>query len=156
MSIIDQIRLLMLRGDSNEEVFASIPQRLVYVETQTIDELLPQRHIVGTELAPPLFELYGLKVYESLLCGQSRPAREHKQRMRKSNSSHWIAQGATFPERGNYHKRIQKKWGKRYGFMVTPSMMLTGRGTIVLVAPFLLDELYDELNNAYHYGYRLD
>lgn len=156
MTIIDQIRIAQLSGKSDESAFSSIPQHPVYMEIQTVDSTIIDKHLTGYRLVEPLLEVFGLKVYESSLCGKSIPVREHKQRMCKANGDHWIAKGATYPERGNYHARIQKKWNKRYGFTLTPNVIITGNGSIALVSAISALELMDEYHNAYFYDYRLD
>ena len=65
----------------------------------------------------PVGTYNGLPVYLSVLCIRKVPARAHKERMRAFNfDCGGMPLSGTAPAPGGYHKRVQKKWNKRYGF----------------------------------------
>lgn len=58
----------------------------------------------------------GIEVYESPLCVRRVPVREHKEKFRTITCDTGLIRKLIAPrDRGNYHKRINKKWLKRYG-----------------------------------------
>ena len=120
MSIVDEIRTAMINKQFSKSVLDMIPQVPRYADVTSMDSLSRQRVSAGYDLADPAFEFMGIKIYESKLCGQLVPAREHIEKFRKV-----YAYPGTVPARGpNYHSRIQKKWNKRFGFKRTPDFML--------------------------------
>ncbi len=61
----------------------------------------------------------GMRVVESLMAIESRPARTHK--LTRSQIKHLekhMFKGIT------YHDRIQKKWNKRFGFKQVPGCFI--------------------------------
>jgi hypothetical protein len=122
MSIVDEIRTAMINEQFSKSVLGMIPQVPHYADVTSMDSLTRQRVSAGYNLADPAFEFMGIKIYESKLCGQLVPAREHIEKLRHVHSG-WMT--GTVPARGpNYHPRIQKKWNKRFGFKRTPDFML--------------------------------
>jgi len=73
--------------------------------TEMLDEMI-------TKINKPigiLGSLSGVKVVESTFCLDRKPIRKH---IKKS----WM--------RETYHKRIQKKWDKRFGYVETPAVFM--------------------------------
>lgn len=62
-----------------------------------------------------LHELTGVRVKVSPLCTRTGPARLHKKRRNQTDS---------------YHKRVQKKWLKRFGEKATPNAFLVNEALI--------------------------
>jgi len=75
------------------ELIRSSPPNAIIATRELIDNFQP----LIQSRAPSLF---GMRVFQSPLA--KAPARKHKKRA-------WMS--------ANYHKRIQKKWNKRFGFV---------------------------------------
>lgn len=59
----------------------------------------------------------GIQIYESAFCVE-----ETKEPRRKHRKKQWMSD--------NYHQRIQKKWTKRFGYVMRPMMYQTPQGFI--------------------------
>jgi hypothetical protein len=119
--IIDTIRMQMLtaRRDNEESFFLMSPGRR------------GKSNLVGT--------MMGLPVFISPLCASTEPVREHKQAMRKVRVEQHPLFGpfAVLPrDKGCYHKRIQKKWNKRFGTKVVDHIYVHSNAIVISQATF--------------------
>lgn len=89
------------------------------VGTLTLDGLLDGIEKAKRELeqAAPLFAGGALQVRESQYATRTEPARMHKKRRNQSSA---------------YHRRVQKKWVKRWGTKQVPCAYLIDNGVLGL------------------------
>jgi hypothetical protein len=92
--------------------------------------------------------LFGMRIITNPLCRREVPVREHKERFRTVSYSSGLIKQVQVPAcRGNYHKRIQKKWIKRYGTKVVDEFFMLGKDTVVMHPDTLAT-----INNIFHLG----
>lgn len=68
--------------------------------------------------------LHGMPVYLNVNAGILKPRREHKEPVCPLPTTASVAK--KWWKRMTYHKRIQKKWSKRYGMKLVPGMYMIG------------------------------
>lgn len=135
MNAIDRLRVAMLDTRRYPAMLLDI-QVSQFAEIQLFSD--PVARLVATgckALREPDMQVYGLKVYVSPLCGLTFPTRLHKDRGDRFRKNRTFSMPPS-----NYHKRIQKKWNKRYGFQHFPDVVMA-TDDIVRVSPQILNEL---------------